>query len=150
MYKYPLVLKLLLHPYIDPVQILQSPEDLIVAAGNLLGVACIAFGDPLPSISWSKDGAALENNTQITILENLVATIDPEIITYERRVNKSGVMFVRSVMQIHHVRLIDRGQYSCSAHNGFTNASSSSFLVTVIGKKGLGSCLGGLFVGDHL
>ena len=142
-YKY--VLKVLLHPYIDPVQIVLSPEDLMVAAGNLLGVACVAFGDPLPSISWSKDGATLENDIQITILENLVATTDPDIAIYEHRVNKSGVMFVRSVMRIRHMRLIDRGQYSCSAHNGFTNASSSSFLVTVTGKKGLGSFLGGPF-----
>ena len=143
MYKYQLVLKLLLHPYIDPVQIVQSPEDLMVGARNLLEVACVAFGDPLPFISWSKDGITLENDTQITILENLVATTDPDITVYERVVNKSGVMFVRSVMRIRHMRLIDRGQYSCSAHNGFTNASSSNFLVTVTGKRELGPFLGG-------
>lgn len=134
MYRCPLVLKLLLHSYIDPVQIVQSPEDLMIGAGNLLEVACIAFGDPLPSISWSRDGAALENNTQITVLENFVATTDPNIAVYERLVNKSGVMFVRSVIRIRSMRLIDTGEYSCSAYNGFTNASSDSFMVTVTGN----------------
>jgi len=44
-------------------------------------------------------------------------------------------MFVRSIIQIRSIRLIDSDHYSCSADNGFTNDTSSSFEVVVEGKS---------------
>ena len=49
-------------------------------------------------------------------------------------------MFVRSIIQIRSIRLIDSDHYSCSADNGFTNDTSSSFEVVVEGKSAFDDC----------
>lgn len=124
----------------DAVQVVESPEALRIASGDTLLLSCVAYGVPLPAVSWSKNGSTLENNTQITILEELVAASDPNFATYEHLVNRSGAMFVRSIIQIRSIRLIDSDHYSCSADNGFTNDTSSSFEVVVEGKSAFDDC----------
>ena len=113
---------------------MESPGNQRIPSGDTLVLSCVAYGVPVPSVSWSKNGSTLENNTQITILEELVAASDPSIAAYEHRVNRSRVTFLRSIIRIRSIRLIDSGHYSCSADNGFTNDSSSSSEVVVEGK----------------
>ena len=94
-----------------PAQIVIRPNNLTqVNSGDTLTVGCVAYGDPLPHLSWRKDGVELANGSQIQI--------------YEERVTESGITFIKSILEICSASEADIGQYSCTANNtlGFETA----------------------------
>ena len=64
---------------------------------------CAASGDPSPSIEWFYNGTMLSNDTEVTILYELV-----EI---------GGVTFAQSILEVCGVEGEDSGEYSCTASN---------------------------------
>ena len=51
-------------------------------------------------MTWSKDGAVLVNNSQVTIFED--------------QVTRGGFTFTKSVLQLCDTQDVNSGQYSCS------------------------------------
>ena len=78
-------------------------------AGSTVLLACVGFGDPSPSVTWSTQGIVLSNSSQITIYEEL-ETVD-------------GVDFVQSILAICSVEKADEGDYICSLGNALGNVS---------------------------
>ena len=87
-----------------------------VDAGNTITFACVAYGDPNPSISWNTGGTPLSNGTRVTI--------------YEELVTENGVTFVQSILELCSAEEADAGQYSCFADNTLGN-DTESFELTV-------------------
>ena len=79
-------------------QIVISPENTSTVAGSTTVLACVGYGSP--SVTWSKDGAVLVNNSQVTIFED--------------QVTRGGLTFTRSVLQLCDTQDVNSGQYSCS------------------------------------
>ena len=70
-----------------------------------------------PSVTWSKDGAVLVNNSQIIILED--------------QVTSRGFTFAKSVLQLCDPQDVDSGQYSCSIESvGGTQSARFELSVT--------------------
>ena len=86
-----------------------SPQNSTVEAGSTVLLACVGFGDPSPSVTWSTQGVVLSNSSQITIYEEL-ETVD-------------GVDFVQSILAICSVEKADEGDYTCSLGNALGNVS---------------------------
>ena len=101
----------------DPAQIVIRPnQTTAVDAGNTITFACVAYGDPNPSISWNTGGTPLSNGTRVTI--------------YEELVTENGVTFVQSILELCSAEEADAGQYSCFADNTLGN-DTESFELTV-------------------
>ena len=79
-------------------QIVISPEDTSTVAGSTTVLACVGYGSP--SVTWSKDGAVLVNNSQVTIFEDLVT--------------RGGLTFTKSVLWLCDTQDVNSGPYSCS------------------------------------
>ena len=86
---------------------------------SLLAV-CVDVGFPQPSISWTYDGAPLEN--------------DSGIVIYEEEMTLAGMLFIESILTVCGVSSMDSGLYECTVTNGIVNRSSN-FTVTVGGKS---------------
>jgi len=86
-----------------------SPGNSTVEAGSTVVFACVGFGDPTPSVTWSTGGVQLSNNSRITI--------------YEELVTENGVDFVQSILEICSAEEADGGLYSCTVGNALGNAS---------------------------
>ena len=100
-----------------PAQIAIRPNQTIaVDAGNTITFVCVASGDPNPSISWNKGDTVLNNDSRITIYENLVT--------------ENGVALVQSILELRSTEEADAGQYSCFAENVLGN-DTASFVLTV-------------------
>ena len=105
-----------------PPEVIISPGNFTVEAGSTVVLACVGFGDPLPSLSWSIEGDQLSNNSRLTIYEDLVT--------------ENGVEYVRSILEICSVEEADGREYSCNLLNALGNASVSFELsVTATGGK---------------
>ena len=72
---------------------------------------CVAYGYPVPSLTWEKDGTLLKNQSQSTI--------------YEEQVVANGETFVQSILVICSLEQEDTAKYNCSATNGISSASAS-------------------------
>ena len=90
-------------------QIVISPEDTSTVAGSTTVLACVGYGSP--SVTWSKDGAVLVNNSQVTIFEDLVT--------------RGGLTFTKSVLQLCDTQDVNSGPYSCSIESIQMNDSAT-------------------------
>ena len=101
----------------DSAEIVIRPNQTIaVDAGNTVTFVCVASGDPNPSISWNRGDTVLNNDSRVTIYEDLVT--------------ENGVTFVRSILELCSAEEADAGQYSCFAENILGN-DTASFVLTV-------------------
>ena len=104
-----------------------SPDEVSrVEAGSTNFLSCVAFGDPLPNITWSRDSTDLSSDTRITIHE--------EIVT------ENTVDFVKSTFQICGIKHSDSDKYSCNAFSG-TIADVFYFNITVTTVNGMYSLI---------
>ena len=92
-------------------------------AGNTIISVCVAYGDPNPSITWSRGGTVLSNDSRVTI--------------YEEVVTENGVMFVQSIIEVCSAEAGDAGQYSCFAENSFGNDTTVIELTVNAGGKAI-------------
>ena len=89
----------------DPAKIIGNiPDKLNVTAGDSVSISCAASGNPLPSISWRKDGVQLSSSRHIDITSNSVNST-----------------FVNSVLTIISVKYYDKAVYTCTAKNTLPN-----------------------------
>ena len=96
-------------------QIVISPENTSTVAGSTTVLACVGYGSP--SVTWSKDGAVLVNNSQVTIFED--------------QVTRGGFTFTKSVLQLCDTQEVNSGQYSCSIEDIQMN-DSATFELSVL------------------
>ena len=90
--------------------------------GSTVLLACVGFGDPIPSVTWITEDGLLSNNSRITIYESLVT--------------EDGVDFVQSIVEICSVEEADGLEYTCNVRNALGNASVSFDLsVTATGGR---------------
>jgi len=87
-----------------------------VDAGNNVTFVWVASGDPSPSISWNRGGIVLNNDSRVTIYEDLVT--------------ENEMIFVQSILALSSAEEADSGQYSCFAENTLGN-DTASFVLTV-------------------
>ena len=91
-----------------------------VAQGNTVVFVCVAYSRDLPElatprIDWRQGQEVLNS------------AVHPRVNVTETLVNKSGTVFVKSVLQLCGVKEVDAANYSCSAAG--TNDSVSFELV---------------------
>ena len=91
-------------------------QTIAVDAGNAITFVCVAYGIPSPSISWTSGDTVLNNDSRVTI--------------YEEVVTENGVIFVNSILELCSTEEADAGQYSCFADNTLGN-DTASFVLTV-------------------
>lgn len=89
-----------------------------VIANEGLTLTCVAFGSPVPSISWFRNG----NQSVDSETENALVT--------ESLIEQSNVTFVESILQICPVEAGDEGEYGCQATNA-NGMQSVAFQVVV-------------------
>ena len=107
---------------IDQARIVIHPLQVTsVDAGSSLTLACVAYGDPVPTISWNKGSSELTNSSVITIYQDVL-----EI---------RGVAFMRSILEICSVDGDDAGQYSCFSENSVSN-DTANFELSVTSVAG--------------
>ena len=71
---------------------------------------CVGTGFPQPTISWTRNGYQLENDSRITITEEVM--------------EQSGIIFVQSFLEVCSVDFdMDNGLYQCIVTNRIVNAS---------------------------
>ena len=78
-------------------------------------LSCTAYGVPVPSISWSKNGTSLRSDSHINIMYQVVV--------------EGGVTFGKSTLQICSTEFTDAGNFSCSAENGIKNDTARIELI---------------------
>ena len=95
-----------------PPEILVSPLSTTAFHGTTVMFACIAYGVPLPTFSWTRNSYPLVN--------------DSSTVIYENKTTKEGIVFVKSVLEICSLRVVeDSGTYSCRAESVITSASAN-------------------------
>ena len=101
----------------DPAQlVLQSNQANEIDAGSAISLTCVAYGIPIPSISWNNRSTLLRNGSRVTIYEGLLT--------------ENGVTFVQSILHLRAASEADTGQYSCFTNNSLGN-DTASFDLTV-------------------
>ena len=111
------------------LQIVISPGNITTAAGSTAVLACVGYGGP--SVTWSKDGVMLANNSRITI--------------YDSQVTEGGFTFAKSILEICGAQDTDSGQYSCSieSEGGSQMNDSATFELSVTPSVGMYSTICG-------
>ena len=87
-----------------------------VDAGYTITLACVAYGDPHPSISWNRGDTPLSNDSRVTI--------------YEELVTENGITFMQSILELCSAEVVDAGLYSSNTLGNDT----TSFVLTVSSK----------------
>ena len=93
-----------------------SPVDYTIDESATMVAVCVGTGFPVPSILWSLDGSPLENNSRVSIYEEVMV--------------ESGITFVQSFLEVCSVGFMDAGLYQCTVANRLVNASSN-FTLTI-------------------
>ena len=84
-----------------------------LVAGEMLSVACIADGFPIPDITWLHNGTVLDNCTEE--LRRI------PVVCAEYRDPVSTLLIISA-------KLNDTGQYTCTAENSVGSSSYSVFI----------------------
>ena len=109
--------------------VIQPPATSEVDVNSIVELVCIAYGNPVPTVSWSRRDITNINNNSLTN-----ALVYSDIVSY------GDVMFRKSVLQFCAITSRDSGQYTCSATNGVNGVGVSSpttkFNVAVILEQG--------------
>ena len=78
----------------------KSNETLTLAAGQNITISCNTQGQPLPNVTWYKDGAILQETERVTIEES-----------------SDTHSVVNSIVRIYRMERLDEGVYHCVAVN---------------------------------
>ena len=91
-------------------RILTPPTDQTITVSGSHNFTCDVFGFPYPSVTWTKDGLPLGTNVHMYIHTNVVQS--------------GGLQFVRSILEVHHMKLAVEGGYKCVAENSLSTTSA--------------------------
>ena len=92
--------------FTDQAEITAHPYDVTVIEGINVSLSCNAAGNPEPTITWTKDGSPISNNSRISSPQEKQLTIT--------NVNRT-----------------DSGEYRCVAGNSLGNDTSNAATVDV-------------------
>ena len=112
--------------YIASPQIILHSENLIeVQVGSTMQLHCGAYGYLPLSVSWSRDGSVLTNDS-----------FDQQITIYEEQFEEGGLIFIGSTLQICSTEIYgDTGVYSCTVENiGFPQSDTATIELIVTGE----------------
>lgn len=106
-----------------PAVIVRPPSGVtMVDAGSTVEAVCVAYGNPVPSIMWKKDGCT-----------DLSCSKDSKM--YDEMVKYGDITFRKSIVQICNVTEGHTGSYTCQAMNGVAGVgvapSDSSWQLSV-------------------
>lgn len=112
-------------PIAPPAIVVRPPATNDVDVNSIVELVCVAYGNPVPTISWGRsDISNIHNDSLINAL------VYSDIVSY------GDVMFRKSVLQFCTISSRDSNAYICSATNGINGAgiasSTATFNVAVI------------------
>lgn len=111
----------------DLSQIVISPENFLVFTGKSVFIPCVAFvyGNDTThaALIWMKDGYLVDLSSRV-IHHGPVVT------------NRSGILFVKVVLEVCNVSHADSGDYSCLLIVDNTEKQSADFQITVSSDSG--------------
>ena len=88
---------------------METPQSVLVTAGDKAILECSATGTPMPQIRWLRDN---------------------QLIAMDARVMQTR----NDSLVIHDVRESDRGDYTCEASNGMDSPPQRVVTLTVLGE----------------
>ena len=106
-----------------PVQLMPLPDTISRNYGTDLTLTCNATGRPAPSMSWLKDGGALQTLQGTTVT---ITTVSNTV---------SSVLSITSLKDEH------QGTYTCRASNVLPNGTltyTNSFTLSIITRESVG------------
>lgn len=99
-----------------------APGNTTVSEGDSVFLTCVSYGVPYSTITWTKEGTELVNDTKISI--------------HSEAVIEHGLSFTQSILDICSItELSDGGMYECTAENG-ASTDSVSFTLSVLPHGG--------------
>lgn len=107
------------HQQQQPPRISEHPVDTTVARNEPATLNCHAVGEPEPTVTWYKEGAAVRTA--------------PQDARSHRVLLPTGNLFFLRV--VHGRKESDSGVYWCEAANGLGKARSRNATLTVAGKS---------------
>ena len=107
----------------------RPPENSTVPKGSTVEIICVAYGQPLPSIVWSRSDVA--NFSDLSSTSNTVAHVYSEVVRY------GSVHYLKSILQICKISAEDDNIYQCIASNNVGTNDSITFSLQV--KNTLGN-----------
>ena len=92
---------------VDKSEITTHPSNVTKTEGENVTLHCNATGYPLPTLSWTKDGSGISNNSRISFSAD------------------------KKQLAITKANRVDRGAYRCVANNSLGNDTSMAAVVDV-------------------
>ena len=100
-------------PKVPPAIVVRPPISNTVEAENSVEFGCVAYGNPIPNIYWSRPGCS---NIKNSSAEN--------VFVYNSMVTVNNITMRKSVLQICSITTTDEAEYGCGADNGITIGES--------------------------
>ena len=120
------------HPLLSTeprLELLFSPDNATVEAGQTIILSCEATGDPEPLLRWLHDGMVLEEDVEGAIVEggDLLDVTDAE----------GAIQFIVEGGDLTLLDVTDayEGLYECVFNNGFLETSGSAMITVEPGNK---------------
>ena len=102
------------HDYIylstDKPEITTHPQSVTTKEGDNVTLSCYATGNPVPAISWIKDGFPISNNSRISLSQD------------------------NNQLTMTNVKRTDSGEYQCVASNRVGKDTSNASTVNILCK----------------